>query len=402
MEKEDEFLFNFFTYISQLCFDKAKEHAEKEKVPKAPTSPKTMFLNFLQQLALAEKSYMDLGFLQNKQKSFLRKDNSLRSVYETMKNDLKKIEDGCKNSYQELQNYCQNIMQFLNARVNLIDLYEKVYNLAMGNKHIVYIDILNVIETIIQNNHFGFTNICLTPVKTVFSFECEVLQQLFKAMYELNRLQFLLSLALIHGAHTTLGAWESRMQRETWKLGLFKNSPLPALFLWLQKLKGSVLSKFSLYFHDILANQTAPNDMRHLCSKLQNDYYQKMVSFQKKFEAACVILLSDNKVNEDIDDYDSFPIIVSYPPRSPKQLDTILKMISETTELLNLNRPITKFRSQDQCTYFLSMVEPNIYFVILFESKKSEKDTSIGNFINDFCTNLRCTKIFVSLKNPVK
>lgn len=41
-----------------------------------------------------------------------------------------------------------------------------------------------------------------------------------------------------------------------------------------------------------------------------------MVTFQRKHEAACVILLSDNQVNCDTTDYDSFPIIVSYPPVS--------------------------------------------------------------------------------------
>lgn len=41
-----------------------------------------------------------------------------------------------------------------------------------------------------------------------------------------------------------------------------------------------------------------------------------MVAFQRKYDAACVILLSDNQVSCDTTDYDSFPIIVSYPPVS--------------------------------------------------------------------------------------
>lgn len=158
-----------------------------------------------------------------------------------------------------------------------------------------YVEVLNVIETIMQTHSMGFTNISLTPIKAVFSLECDVLKQLFKALLELQKLQFLPSLALIHGAHTQLLAWEAKMQREvesiskgwfnfscfvllqTRKVGLFKNSSnaAPALFYWLQKLKGAVLSKFSLYFHDILANQTTPAEMRHLCSKLNQDYYQK-------------------------------------------------------------------------------------------------------------------------------
>lgn len=145
----------------------------------------------------------------------------------------------------------------------------------MTNKPLIYIDILNLIDTIIQTHNLGFTDISLTPIKAIFSLECDIVQQLFKAMLELQKLQFLPSLALVNGAHTQLAAWESKMQRETWKLGLFKNNPVPLLFQWLQKLKGAVLSKFSLYFHDILANQTTPQEMRSLCLKLQHDYYQK-------------------------------------------------------------------------------------------------------------------------------
>jgi hypothetical protein len=84
-------------------------------------------------------------------------------------------------------------------------------------------------------------------------------------------------------------------------------------------------------------------------------------------------------------------------------LETILKMISDTAEeLANVEKIIYKFSSQSQCTYVLATVEPNIYVVILFESKKSEKDTYIGNFVTELCTNLRCTRIFTALKNTSK
>lgn len=45
-----------------------------------------------------------------------------------------------------------------------------------------------------------------------------------------------------------------------------------------------------------------------------------MVTFQRKHEAACVILLSDNQASCETADYDSFPIIVSYPPVSLNDL----------------------------------------------------------------------------------
>lgn len=47
------------------------------------------------------------------------------------------------------------------------------------------------------------------------------------------------------------------------------------------RLRGAVLSKYSLYFHPILAQQVPSNDMRQLCSKLHYDHYQKLVLLLK-------------------------------------------------------------------------------------------------------------------------
>jgi hypothetical protein len=78
MEKEDTFLHTYFTHLSQISYDKAKEHVEKEKEAYKSTQLSVWgtFLHFLQQLILTEKSYIELGFLQTKNKSFLRKDVS--------------------------------------------------------------------------------------------------------------------------------------------------------------------------------------------------------------------------------------------------------------------------------------------------------------------------------------
>jgi len=294
-------------------------------------------------------------------------------------------------------------ISFSETKFSLIDFYDKIHITGSG-RFLKYNDLVIHIENVIQKHALGFTDISLTPIKAVFNLECEILQQLFKALMELQRLQFLPSLGLIHGANTRLTAWENKMQnRETWKLGFLKNNPLPLLFQWLLRFKGAVLSKFSLYFHDTLAQQTTSSDMRQLCSKLQYDHYHKMVTFQRKYDAASVLLVSDNQVSCDTTDYDSFPIIVSCPAKAPSQHETILKMITDTSaELVNNDKIIYKYSTQEQCTYVLSTVESNIYLVLIFDSKKSEKDVFISNFIAEFSTNLRCSKVFISLKNPTK
>ncbi|XP_017783922.1 PREDICTED: UPF0536 protein C12orf66 homolog [Nicrophorus vespilloides] len=409
MEKDDEFLHGYFNFISQLCFDKAKEHVEKEKEANKSALNQSltwaMILAQLQQIALAEKSYMEIGFLQNKNKGFLRKDNSLRAIYETIKYDMKKIEETSKQSQND-QKYASiglNIDQFLNARMSLIDFYDKMY-LNSANSILRYNDMLQTINILIQKNVDMFTDIRFTPIKAVFSLECSILEQLFKALTELQRLQFLPSLSLIHGAHTQLAAWENKIQnRETWKLGFLKNNQLPALFQWHLKLKGAVLSKFSLFFHDTLASQTSNNEMRQMCSKLHFDYYNKMASFQKKYDAVSVLFLSPSQVSCDTTDYESFPVIVACPPRPPPIIDMILKLIADfTTDLEIPDKVIFKYIVEDKYMFIITTLEPNIYLIITFESKKTEKDTYITNFITDICANLRCTKIFTGIKNHAK
>ncbi|KAL3267041.1 hypothetical protein HHI36_011183 [Cryptolaemus montrouzieri] len=71
MEKDDEFLHSVFSNISQLCFERGKEIIEKEKSQHKSLllSSKMSFLNFLQQLVLTEKSYVEIGFYKLKIKA---------------------------------------------------------------------------------------------------------------------------------------------------------------------------------------------------------------------------------------------------------------------------------------------------------------------------------------------
>lgn len=79
-------------------------------------------------------------------------------------------------------------------------------------------------------------------------------------------------------------------------------------------------------------------------------------------------------------------------------------MKQSASELSNLERIIYKFvlHGQNQFTYVLAAVEPSLYLVITFDNKKTEKDAYIANFVVEFCANLRCLKVFVSLKSPSK
>ena len=55
-----------------------------------------------------------------------------------------------------------------------------------------------------------------------------------------------------------------------------------------------------------------------------------------------------------------------------------------------------------QSTYFMTRIEERMTLVVIFESKKSEKDSYVLNFLNEVCSHLRCTKLFASLKLGLK
>ena len=51
-----------------------------------------------------------------------------------------------------------------------------------------------------------------------------------------------------------------------------------------------------------------------------------------------------------------------------------------------------------QSTYFITHLEPRISIVVIYETKKSEKDSYVNNFLLDLSSQLRCMKLFSSLK----
>lgn len=64
-----------------------------------------------------------------------------------------------------------------------------------------------------------------------------------------------------------------------------------------------------------------------------------------------------------------------------------------------LNKILTfLYTFQIGSTYFLCKVDPKITLVVVFDAKKSEKDSYIKDFIYDLALQLRCNKVFANLK----
>lgn len=73
--------------------------------------------------------------------------------------------------------------------------------------------------------------------------------------------------------------WLFQTKKYGFGSSFLKSSPLPALYQWLWQAKAALVSKFSLYFHETLAAQSSPAEMKALISRQGQacDYVSKYV-----------------------------------------------------------------------------------------------------------------------------
>ncbi|KAF7403275.1 hypothetical protein HZH68_006069 [Vespula germanica] len=425
MDHEEEFLNNFFTQVTQLCSDKAKELVEKERESCRQTQmgPWGMLLMTLPQIAFTERSYADLGFLHTKNKGFLRKDNSLKTVYESLKSDLRRLEEmtrGTNAIGAIVAEVSSQLYQFIVARIQLIDFYEKMHSMSINNKVMKYQELLQSINTIVQTHSLSCSHLALTAIKTTLTLECEILVQLTEAHIEIQHWRFLPTLMALFGAQTRMSAWERTLQsKESWKLGFgatfLKANQQPALYQWLVKLKNAILAKCSLYFHTTLSQQATPGEMRSIMSKQSVDYYHKIQSFQRKHDVVAVLIVFDSRGMKDSgpgyrhsgrksEVSEEFTVVVSCPYAfTQKPLihwDNIQNKIRERyAELLTMDKIIYAKSLRDLCTYALYNMDPKMTLVTIYETEKQkDKERHVSTFMSDMCTQIKCNKIYESLK----
>ncbi|XP_033345126.1 KICSTOR complex protein C12orf66 homolog isoform X6 [Bombus vosnesenskii] len=400
MDHEEEFLNTFFAQVAQLCTDKAKELVEKERGSCRQTQmgPWGMLLMHLPQIAVAEHSYADLGFLHTKNKGFLRKDNSLRTVYESLKSDLKRVEEmtrGTNSIGATVAEVSNQLCQYITAKIQLIDFYEKMYNMSINSKTMKYQELLQCIEGIVEIHSLSCSHLALTAIKAslthaLISLECEILVQLTKAQVELQHWRFLSTLMALYGAQTRMSAWERTLQSK--ECLIFKSKSTTSI-----------------------VSMASPGEMRSIMSKQNVDYYHKIQSFQRKHDVLAVLIIFDSRGVEDAglgyrhprrepNTSEQFPVVLSCPSvfvQKPSiHLDNIQKRIKERhTELLAMDKIIYYKNVKDICTYAMYNTDPRMTLVTVSENgKQKDKEAHIASFMTDLCVQIRCNKIYESLK----
>ncbi|XP_027709969.1 KICSTOR complex protein C12orf66 homolog [Vombatus ursinus] len=428
---EQAVLETFFSHLGIFSYDKAKDNVEKEReANKSAGGSWLALLAALAHLAAAEKAYHSLTYLGQKlggQSFFSRKD-SIRTIYTSLHNELKKVvvtgrgaAGGTVPHLEELLSHLsEQLCFFVQARVEIADFYEKMYTLST-QKFINSEELVSLLESILKKYSSRFHHPILSPLESSFQLEVDVLAHLLKSQAQISEWKFLPSLVNLHSAHTKLQTWGQifEKQRET-KKHLFggqsqKAVQPPHLFLWLMKLKNMLLAKFSFYFHEALSRQTTVSEMKALTAKANPDLFGKISSFIRKYDAANVSLIFDNRGSESFQGHgyhhphsyreapkgvDQYPAVVSLPSDRPVMHwpNVIMIMTDRTSDLNTLEKIVHFYDDKVQSTYFLTRPEPHFTIVVIFESKKSEKDSHFLSFLNELSHALKNPKVFASLK----
>ncbi|XP_014664498.1 PREDICTED: UPF0536 protein C12orf66 homolog [Priapulus caudatus] len=439
--REQAFLETFFVAISQFAFDKAKDLVEKEKEAYRTYVGSTwfQFLITLVPFAQAEKSYACLLFLLRRGlfgTGLGTRDSGVRAAYDSIKTELRKIEDagrqlaggGTSVSLEKLVSHlCGQLGHLVDARGDAMDFYERLH--AVGSQRQLNIDeMLEQLTALTAAHQKSFHHPLLGPVRSSFHLEMEVLRNLLQAQLHMSRWRFLPSLLCLNDAHAKLAAWGPTLQHKEVSTFSFmglspRHTAAPVLYDWLRSYRATLVSKFTLYFHEVLGKQTASSEMKLLTARTSVDYHAKIVSFQRKSDAYSVSLVFDThgaqpatfdghgyhhpaRVAQRPLGLDSFPAIFFYPPseKPTAHWASVVRIMTDhkASELSGMDRVVSFYDRHVQTTYFMMAAEAHMTLVVIFDCKKSERDSYVTNFIVDMCGSLRGTKLFASLKPGVK
>ncbi|KAK0134442.1 KICSTOR complex protein C12orf66 [Merluccius polli] len=430
--RERATLESFFTQLGLFSFDRAKDYAEKERdSTRSAGAIWTALLAALAHLAAAEKAYYNMTFLGQKlggQSFFSRKD-TIRTIYTSLYNELRKVvtagrhvQQGSAPCLEELLSHLsEQLCHFTQARTEMADLYEKMHSLA-AQKSIDSEELVTTLEAVLQKYSSRFHHPILGRVEEGFQTEVDVVTQLLRCQAQVSEWRFLPALLSLHGAHSKLTAWGQLLQRqkETRK-HLFggqsqRSVQPPHLYLWLQGFQASLLAKFTFYFHEALSRQATPADMRALTSRAAPDYHGKIVAFIRKHDASNVSLVFDNRGSESFQGHgyhhphsyreapkgvEQFPAVVSLPPGERPLThwpNVIMMMGDRAAELNTLDKAVHFYDDKVQSTYYLTRPEPHFTLVVIFDGRKSEKDSHIAAFLQEISGSLRNSKPFGTLK----
>lgn len=477
--REEEFLEYCFVLLSKFLLDKLRGTVEKEKEDQK-TQCSLLWSSFLHQVSIfaeLEKSFYSLAFMGHSSnfgsRWLTKREQTLKMRYSCLLTELKKIETVHQdlvptcNTDRELPRF-KNLKQLVNvvggqlqhfiiARMNIISFYEQLPALT-SSKNVSFEDLFKIINSTLEE----FLSKNFLPIvacfKDIYRMECEVMVNLLKMQIHLQKCQYLESITSYACSSKYHSAWHNILFSKEARRLTFGNSShktwSPELFEWLNKFKGLLLSKFNLYFFEVLCqNGGNPAEVRNNTAKAQFDFYSRIASICKKTDALKILLVLTN-LNEleessrrqgyflpsKIDEDDLVPLNIlsdasdtnshnsisssllstsspesaqpnkivffEYPQdksqSSVNYHSTLFGLLdSKKMELDQLDKIVTAVDEMSQHSYVMMRIEGSIYLVTIL-NKKNVRDANLINFYNSLSSDLRCNKLFVSWKQGTK
>lgn len=436
--RERAFLETFCYTIAQFQFDRAQEFVEKEREMFKPEAGSNWnaLLNALLTFAHAEKNYFTMAFIEKK----LFK-QTIRPLYTNLSAELTKQEvmfdspklhskstpHGVEALTVELS---KQIIQFTYARLKMIDFYE--FMAKSGWNHALNIqEIIQSITDISMEFSKAFHHPILDPLKTSFSYEVDIVSNIFKTENHLAEWDFLDSLLLLRECQAKLSAWSSLSPSTSVKeqlLSTFSYKSLfsrsnrkqtemtPFLYQWLISMYSSLLSKFSFYFFTSLSAQAPAADIKASLSKTSIDFISKFLNFQRKTDVLSMSLVLDtttkkntfkghgyhlqSTICEKPTGMNSYPSVMNIPDIRPKEhWPNVISIINDQRQALNVTDKIVYFYDQKlESSYFLIKVDVRMTLVLIYSVKRKERDNYIQNFLVDIRASLNHDKLYHMLR----
>uniref|UniRef100_A0A4W5L7P2 KICSTOR subunit 2 n=1 Tax=Hucho hucho TaxID=62062 RepID=A0A4W5L7P2_9TELE len=279
--------------------------------------------------------------------------------------------------------------------MEMADLYEK-----MGSqKNINFEELVATLEAVLQKHSSRFHHPILGRLEGGFQTEVDVVTQLLCCQAQVSEWHFLPALLSLHGASSKLTAWGQlfQRQRETRK-HLFggqsqKAVQPPYLYAWLQR------------FHEALSRQTASADMKALTARTAPDYHGKICLFIRKHDANNVSLVFDNRGLDSFQGHGyHHPHSYREAPKGVEQFPAVVSLpggerpLTHWPNLNTLDKVVHFYDDKVQSTYYLTRRELHFTLVVIFDGRKSEKDSHITAFLQEISGSLRNSKPLSTLK----
>ncbi|ESO06705.1 hypothetical protein HELRODRAFT_184949 [Helobdella robusta] len=505
LEEEKSFVVDCFLHLSRFSHDKLKELTLKEKEKERSKYHANLlwssFLNLLLTFNDLEKTFYSLVFLGSANfgaRLLLgKRDDTLNARYRCLLSELRKIEFAHKGSIsppdpnktvsfsgksqsdpsfcvdadvlkkcttlEQLAGIvCEQLQHFVLARMNTISFYEQMPALN-NNKNVSVDDLLKTISTTLEELLSKVNHPVVEKLRSTYKMECETVVNLLKTQLNLQKCQYLDSLLSLQSASHNLNTWSNMLTpREARRSTFGSNVQKPAsseLFDWLNRFKNLLLSKFTLYFFEVLSQQSgSPSEVKTFLAKTFFDFYNRIIAFTKRSDACSILLISSGQLEQVLAckklgyNLPCKSIIIPYDAdknvdkvgqnvgiKSPEQPVVVSQVMLKSSSAADFHRNnivlfayphdksaerhychinnMLNTRKQDldqqdriiyaidvkqQCTSVMTKVEGSIYLVVLLNRKYMKPDTHITNFCTSLCTDLRCSKHFTGIKSGAK